>query len=84
VSVPTHKLVPEVRWTLDLAEEEVVARSDPDQRSRARRGLALHVRDRRALILQGFDPDADPLTQVPAAGFEPLAANDHYAVYGRC
>jgi hypothetical protein len=84
LSVPTHKLVPEVRWTLDLPEEAVVARSDPGQRSRTRRGLGLYVRNRRALILQGFDPDTTPLTQVPERGFEPLASNDYYAIYARC
>jgi hypothetical protein len=84
VSVPTHKLVPEVRWTLDLPEEAVIARSDPAQRARAGQGLALFVRDRRALLLQGFDPHASPLTQVPPPGFEPLAANRYYAIYARC
>jgi hypothetical protein len=84
ISVPTHKLVPEVRWTLDLPEEAVVARSDPEQRTRTRRGLALFVRNRRAMVLQGFDPDTTPLTQVPAPGFEPLASNDYYALYARC
>jgi len=35
-------------------------------------------------VNQGFDADANPRTQVPARGFEPLAANDYYALYARC
>jgi hypothetical protein len=84
VSTPTNKLVPEVRWVLDRPESEVVARSDPAQRGRVGRGLAIYVRSRRGLQLQGFDPDTSPITQVPAPGFEPLAANRYYALYARC
>ena len=41
VSVPTHKLIPDARWILDVGEGGVVARSDPSPQPRsARRATA--------------------------------------------
>src|SRR4051794_30497246 len=87
VSVPTHKLIPDVRWVADLRAERVVARSDPAraaQRS-ARRGVALVVVGRGALARQVFvDSTVDPLVNVPPAGFRRAATSQYYAAYVRC
>src|SRR3954449_2869459 len=87
VSVPTHKLIPDVRWVADLGAERVVARSDPSraaQRS-ARRGVALVVVGRGALARQVFvDSTVDPLVNIPPAGFRRVATSQYYAAYVRC
>src|SRR3954447_14724534 len=87
VSVPTHKLIPDVRWVADLGAKRVVARSDPAraaQRS-ARRGVALVVVGRGALARQVFvDSTVDPLVNIPPAGFRRVATSQYYAAYVRC
>jgi hypothetical protein len=82
VSTPTHKLIPDIRWILDLPEGEVVTRSDPEADSA--RGIAVYVQGRRGLELQGFDGDTSPLTQVPRPGFERIALDDYYTIWARC
>jgi hypothetical protein len=84
VSTPTHKLLPAVRWTLDLPEDQVLTRSDDDQRERTRRGVAIYALGRRTMEREGFDPLADPRTEVPPDGFSRLALDRYYAVYARC
>jgi hypothetical protein len=85
VSVPNHKLVPDVRWILDGGVDDVVARSDPDQAARIRRGVAVYVTDRAALLRQALVEDADdPLDSVPMAGFTRVATTEHYGAYVRC
>ena len=83
VSVPNHKLVPKVRWVLGAGPAAVPARSDPSQRRRIRRGVALYATNRDTLRREGFSPDS-PLLAVPMAGFERIATNAHYAAYARC
>jgi hypothetical protein len=87
VSVPTHKLVPDVRWVADLGAERVVARSDPSRAAQrtARRGVALVVVGRGALARQVFvDSTVDPLVNTPPAGFRRVATSQYYAAYVRC
>ena len=85
VSVPNHKLVPDVRWILDAGERDVVARSDPAQRARVRRGVAIYVTDRAALLRQALVEDSDdPLDSVPMPGFVRVATTEHYGAYVRC
>jgi hypothetical protein len=87
VSVPTHKLVPDVRWVADLGAGRVVARSDLSraaQRS-SRRGVALVVVGRGALARQVFvDATVDPLVNIPPTGFRRVASTQYYAAYVRC
>ena len=87
ISVPNHKLVPEVRALFDLPDGAVIARSD---RSRAprRRGAAVVV-DRRIERLPWVNVhevprDGGALLQVPSAGFRLLGGNASFAVYGAC
>jgi len=85
VSVPNHKLIPDVRWILDAGVDDVVARSDGEQAGRIRRGVAIYVTDRAALLRQALVEDADdPLDSVPMAGFTRVATTEHYGAYVRC
>lgn len=84
VSTPSHKIIPDVRWILDLPASEVVARSDTRRRHRARRGLAIYVQGRRTMQRQGFASNTDPLTQVPPRGFVRLHSTLYYSAYVNC
>lgn len=85
VSVPNHKLVPDVRWILDARADEVVARSDPQQARRIHRGVALYVTNRLAMLRQALvTPFDDPLDSVPMAGFRFVGSSGYYGAYVRC
>ncbi len=85
VSTPNHKLVPDVRWLLDLPPDRVLARSDDESAGRTGRGVAIVVHGRHALRLQAFVSEADETrTNLPPAGFLRGAVTEHYAAYVRC
>jgi hypothetical protein len=86
VSVPTHKLIPDARWVLDLGASSVVARSDPSTASqrKARYGVAIFPVGRRNVLRTGFAVNTDAITQVPAAGFQRIATDKYFAAYLRC
>ncbi len=87
VSVPTHKLVPDVRWLLDRGADGVVARSDrsPAARRAARRGLAIVVTGRNALSQWVFtDRSVAPRLNLPPDGFVRVATSRYFAAYVRC
>jgi hypothetical protein len=86
VSVPTHKLIPDTRWILDLGEGDVVARSDPSTsaRRKARYGVAVFPIGRRNILRTGFAVRTDTTTQVPARGFRRIAVDRYFAAYVRC
>jgi hypothetical protein len=86
VSVPTHKLIPDVRWVLDVGEGRVVARSDlsPSAQRKARYGVALFPVGRRNILRTGFAVNTEALTQVPPPGFHRLATDRYFAAYLRC
>src|SRR3954462_13453690 len=87
VSVPTHKLIPDVRWVADLGAGRVGARSDPSRSAQkaSRRGVALVVVGRGALTRQVFvDQTVDPLVNLPPAGFRRAPTSSYYAAYVRC
>jgi hypothetical protein len=83
VTTPTHKIVPDVRWILDADADEVVSRSDPDF-GEGEDDLVLIAEGRRTLDKQAFDGDTPATTQVPPAGFKPIARDDLYSVWARC
>jgi hypothetical protein len=84
--VPTHKLIPDTRWILNLDESEVVSRSDDSLRARrkARYGVALFPTGRTNILRTGFAVNTDAITQVPPAGFHRIAADRFFAAYLRC
>jgi hypothetical protein len=86
LTVPTHKLLAEVRWILELPQGGVTARSDPAQPPQ-RSGVAIII-DRRiarrpALDVLEVGRDGTQ-TQVPPRGFVPVAGNRRFAAYASC
>jgi hypothetical protein len=87
VSVPNHKLIPDVRWALDLPVDRVIARSSRQDAGWGLRGGALYVTGRTAVFRQAYsnDPDVDDnLIQVPGPGMERVAGSPTYAIYEHC
>jgi hypothetical protein len=87
VSVPNHKLIPDVRWALDLPEDRVVARSQRDDAGWGLRGGAIYVTGRTAVFRQAYSNDAtvdDNLIQVPGPGMLRVAGSPSYAIYAHC
>jgi hypothetical protein len=85
ISVPNHKLIPDVRWVAGASEAQVLARSDPEAAGRLDRGVALLVTERTALLRQALvEAGDDPLTSVPPSGFVRVATTKHYGAYVRC
>ncbi|MDP8943571.1 MAG: hypothetical protein M3N16_05575 [Actinomycetota bacterium] len=87
VSVPNHKLLPDVRWILDAGPAEVVARSDPRSAATARRGTAIFVAGP-LLHSRAYTPFSEPsdsaLIQVPGEGFRRVATTPYFSAYVNC
>jgi hypothetical protein len=90
ISVPNHKLIPEVRWIEDAGAGGVVARTDPTQAARQLRGgVAVFViggtRFLKHPAYGPFDQTEDsPRIQVPSAGFVRAGVGRYFSVYTRC
>jgi hypothetical protein len=83
ISLPNHKLIPEVRWLVRGGERDVVARSDPRQAARVQRGVAIYALGDPAFRRFGFDPD--PVTNaIPLPGFRRVATARYFSAYVRC
>jgi hypothetical protein len=83
ISVPNHKLVPKARWVVGGGEQAVIARSDPRQRRRIRRGVAIYAASRLTLLREGYRPDSY-VYALPMRGFRFITANGFYSAYVRC
>lgn len=84
VFVPNHKLIPDVRWDLDLPVDRVIARTDPDA-PQPERGVAILIHGRQTLFNQLLVNRTDgPGTNLPPDGFERVAVSQYYAAYVRC
>lgn len=87
VTVPTHKLIPEVRALLGAPAAAVRARSDRS-RPPARTGVALTIATaierRPALNVFEVDGEATPAVLDAPPGFERLAATPRFTAWGRC
>jgi hypothetical protein len=86
LSVPTHKLIPDSRWILDLPRGRVVSRSDPSpvSRRKVQYGVALYPTGRTNILRTGFAVNTDAITQVPGPGFHRIAYDRYFAAYLRC
>jgi hypothetical protein len=88
VLTPNHRLIPDVRWILDLPEDRVIARSDADRAKQVTTGLAILAASRQVFLRQGLDPDddsvADAERNLPPAGYERIAVTPFYSAYARC
>ena len=87
VSVPNHKLIPEVRWVLHADARAIVARTDPSASRLVRRGVALYVVGRGKYFdaqRLGLRDRYEPLAVTPPPGFRPAARTRDYAAYVHC
>ena len=88
VTTPNHKLIPDVRWILDLPENRVIARSDVARAAKVTTGVAILSGSRTVFLRQGLDPEddsvADTLRNIPPAGYERIAVTAFYSAYARC
>jgi hypothetical protein len=89
VSEPNHKFLPDTRWILgvDAKVNDVIARSDPTQVARARKGgVAMLTTNRSSLLRQALVDDTDTVQNlVPPAGFSgPIAESGFYSAYVKC
>ena len=89
VTVPNHKLVPDVRYLLDAGEGDVVPRTRLPKAGQATRGVALFVTGgRRFLTHPAYGPfdqlHDNPLIQVPGPDFQLVASGRYLAAYVNC
>lgn len=88
VLTPNHRMVPGVRWQLDLPSDRVIARTDLKQAAGVRTGVAILANNRSVLIRQGLDYDqptsADTLRSLPPAGYSRIATNRYFSAWARC
>lgn len=84
VSLPNHKLIPEVRWILKADEGDVVARSDRTERRRARQGgVAVYAVAGKAFLRYGYKPDGVKVA-LPLRGFETVKTTAMFRADVRC
>jgi hypothetical protein len=93
VSVPNHKLIPEIRWITGRGPGGVLARSDararaqqgdPRLEQRISRGIAIYPTGDAVFREAIVDPGDDPIDQVPSAPFVRAATTQYYAAYVHC
>jgi len=91
VAVPTHKLVPVVRWELDASADDVVARNDPDAASYGRPGAVLLERTKRLVHDPGYGAfgqqgagNSPVSAQQPPPGYEHRGHSRFFEIYTRC
>jgi hypothetical protein len=89
LSVPNHKLIPDSRWILNTGEKKVLARSEPRNDRRTRRGVALFTVDRTAFAIEQLADPTVPYAIVkrellPQTGFTRIATTKYFSAYARC
>ena len=91
VAVPTHKLVPVVRWQLDAPADDVVARNDPDAARAGRPGAVLLERTKRLIHDPGYGPfgqqgagNSPVSAQAPPPGYAHRGHTRFFEIYTRC
>jgi hypothetical protein len=86
ITVPNHKLLPEVRWLLDLPVGAVRARSDHSlapQRSGVALVISQTIEDRPALNVYEVPSDGTGILAAPPS-FHKLSGNRRFAAWGGC
>ena len=84
--MPNHKLIPEVRWALDLPVGAVRARSDRSlapQRGGVALVIATAIEERPALNVYEVPTDGTGILAAPPS-FHRLAGNRRFAAWGGC
>jgi hypothetical protein len=80
LTFPNYRLVPDARFILDLPPGRVGARSA----RRRERGVAIFMLGEKTLRRFGFADGASPSTNVPDAGFVPVARRGRFVAYAAC
>jgi hypothetical protein len=85
--LPTHRLIPDSRWILDLPERRVLARSQKSAAARRRMsyGVAI-VPTARINVVRNtyFNETTRSAVAVPPPGFTRVAVERYFAAYVRC
>jgi hypothetical protein len=88
VTVPNHKLVPDIRYLLDASGTEVLPRTRMHDFGRETPGVAIFVVGRRMLEHPAYGPfdqlNDSPLIQVPGERFHLAASGTYLAAYVNC
>ena len=88
ISVPDHKLIPDVRFLLHAPRHAVVARSALPHGGRSARGPALFVTGRRIVATAAYGPFAQrqdsPLVEVPGPAERRLEVGRYLTAYAGC
>ena len=91
VAVPTHKLVPNVRWALDVGHDGVVARNDPGTALLGRPGAVLLERTKRLIHDPGYGAfgqqgagNSPVFAQEPPPGYAHRGHTRYFEIYTRC
>ena len=90
ISVPNHKILPDVRWITHAGRDAAVARTDPTQTARQHAGgvgiyLISGTRFLKHPAYGPFDQDEDsPRIQIPPPGFQRVKVGHYFSVYVRC
>jgi hypothetical protein len=85
--LPTHRLMPDSRWILDLSEHRVVARSQKSAKVRRRMsyGVAIVPTSRTNVVRNTYFTESTQAgVAVPPPGFERVAVDRYFAAYVRC
>lgn len=89
VSVPNHKLIPDVRWILHADADQVRARSDLPGLGQATRGAQVFVTGPTMLTNSTYGPFVpgsrdDARIQVPGPGLRLIDRSPHFLAYAAC
>ncbi|MCK9248519.1 MAG: hypothetical protein M0P31_06020 [Solirubrobacteraceae bacterium] len=86
VSLPTYRLVPEIRLRLDVDGDRVLARSDPRaaRLGVTRSGVAIVVDEGKPARRYGRADGVPRSTQPAPAGFRPIARRGPFVAWARC
>jgi len=85
ISTPTHKLIPEIRWLLDVPDGAVRARSDrPPPRSGVALLIERRIENRPALNVREVAADDAVAIQTPPPGFRHVGGNRSFGVWVSC
>ncbi len=85
ISTPTHKLMPEIRWLLDVPDGAVRARSDkPAPRSGVALLIERRIENRPALNVREVNADDAVAVQTPPPGFRHAGGNRSFGIWVSC
>jgi hypothetical protein len=89
VSVPNHKLIPDVRWILHADADQVRARSDLPDLGQATKGAQVFVTGPTMLTNPTYGPFVpgsrdDARIQVPGPGLRLIDRSQHFLAYAAC